>query len=118
MFRDRHHLVFDRVSWSSRPEAKRIREDKSLIVRLDRIDHDELHRHTVPVPLLGYHALVRTFKSYEPGDTPLESIENLMGSIEQAVNHPKAHPLERELGGLAVWALDLERPFIAEARYD
>lgn len=118
MFRDNHHLIFDRVSWTSRPEAKAIRENKSLIVRLDRAEHNELHKHCVAVPLLGYHALMRTNRLFEPQATPLASIENLMGSIEKAVDHPKAHPIERQLGELAVWALDLERPFIADKRYE
>jgi hypothetical protein len=118
MFRDKHHLIFDRVSWTSRPEAKKLRENPSLIVRLDRSEHSELHRHTVAVPLLGYHALVRTLRDYEPGATPLESVENLMATIEGVGNHPRAHPIEKSLTELAVWALDLERPFIADKQYE
>ena len=118
MFQDKHHLIFDRVSWTSRPEAKRLREDRSLIVRLDRSEHNELHRHAVAIPLLGYHALVRTLRDYEAGDTPLESVDNLMSTIEKVGQHPAAHPIEKKLSELAVWALDLERPFIADKRYE
>lgn len=118
MFRDNHHILHDRVSWTSRPEAKALREDRSLIVKLDRSEHNEIHRHTVAVPLLGYRALVRTRREYEAGNTPLESIENLMAAIEVAQKHPRAHPIERELAGLAIWSLDLVRPFVAEKRYE
>lgn len=38
-----------------------------------------------------------------------------MSSIEQSVNHPKAHVIEKHLADLAIWAIDLQRPFIGEA---
>lgn len=55
---------------------------------------------------------------YEPKDTPIKSVESLMLSIEQAANHPKAHIIEKHLAELAVWALDLQRPFIAGVEYN
>lgn len=118
MFQDRHHLLSPRQEWRLRPEAKALREDRSLIVRLDRSEHNEIHRHCPPVPLLGFYALQRVNKLYEPGDTPLESIENLMQSIEASAKHPRVHEIEKQLAGLAVWSLDLQRPFIADKRYE
>lgn len=113
MYRDNHHLLFSRQEWSLRPEAKALRENKSLIVNATRAEHEELHRNCPAVPLLGYSALVRVLCDYEPGNNQLESIENLMRSIDKAGSHPKAHPVEKKLSELTVWALDLQRPFIA-----
>ena len=117
MYRDKHHLIFDRVSWSSRPEARALRNEPSLALHLPRPEHELIHSNCPAIPLLGYHGLVRTLKYYEPGDTPFESVSNLMGAIEQSTQHPAVHPIERDLAELAVRALDLERPFILGKGY-
>lgn len=112
MFQDAHHIIHERKEWSLRPEAKSIRETPSLIVRMDRSEHNEIHRNCPAIPLLGYHALVRTRQAFEEGDSPLESMENLMTAIEAASKHPKANTIEKHLAELAVWAIDLQRPYI------
>ena len=114
MFRDAHHSLFNRQEWSMRPEAKKLRETPTLITKMERSDHDLIHRHCPPVPLLGYYALVRTLHTFQEGDNSLESIENLMRAIEKSSTHPKTHEIERRLSDLAVWSLDLQRPFIAD----
>lgn len=115
MFKDRHHIIHGRREWEARPEAKSIRETPSLIVRMDREDHTELHRNCPAIPLLGYHALMRTRQLYEENENPLKSMENLMTAIEKASTHPKTHPVEKGLAELAVWAIDLQRPYIKGA---
>lgn len=115
MFRDAHHIIHENKEWSLRPEAKSIRETPSLIVKMERGDHNELHRNCPAIPLLGYHALIRTRKTFEVGDNPIQSMENLMRSIEEASNHPKAHGVEKSLAELAIMAIDLQRPFISAA---
>lgn len=115
MWRDSHHILHNKQEWSLRPDAKSLREHQSLIVPLHRSEHNEIHKHCPAVPLLGYHALQRTFAMYEPSHTPVESMDNLMKAIEHAANHPKAHIIEKHLAELAIWAVDLQKPFIAEA---
>lgn len=115
MWRDSHHLIFNKQEWSLRPDAKTLREQPSLIFSLSRSEHNEIHRNVPAVPLLGYHALQRTLAMYEAGDTPIQSIDNLMTAMEHAANHPKAHIIEKHLAELAIWAVDLQKPFIAEA---
>lgn len=115
MFKDAHHIIHENREWSLRPEAKSIRETPSLIVKIDREEHNELHRTCPAIPLLGYHALIRTRKTFEVGDNPIQSMENLMRSIEEASNHPRAHEVEKHLAELAIWAIDLQRPFVSAA---
>lgn len=112
---DRHHIVHERREWSLRPEANFIRESPGLILPIEREAHNELHRNCPAVPLLGYHALLRTRSLFEEGDDQLQSTEHLMTAIEQASKHPKAHIIEKHLAELAVWSLDLQRPYIADA---
>lgn len=113
---DRHHILFNRQEWSLRPDALSLRENPALIATMDRQVHNELHDHCPAVPLLGHHALLRTLNFFESSPDQLESMDNLMKSIEQASNHPKAHIIEKHLAELAVWSIDLQTPFVADAR--
>jgi len=113
MFKSRHHEVYNGLEWSLRPDAKAIRENPALIKRMYWEQHQEIHAHTVAVPLLGFYALQRTRKLFEPQSTHLGSLENLMSSIETAAMHPRSHDIESQLALLAIDALDLQRPFIA-----
>lgn len=112
--RDKHHILYERRPWTHRREAEQLREMPSLIPSIDREAHNELHRHCPPVPLLGYHALLRTLSTYEPSDDPLGSIGRLQLAMESAAEHPKAHPIERQLAYLAIHAVDLQVPYIKE----
>lgn len=113
-YEDNHHILFNRQEWELRSESKLLRQTPSLIPRLDREVHEELHRACPAVPILGYYALFRTLRSFEESDDTLESVDSLMFAIEAAGNSPKAHPIERSIGELAVQAIDLQRPFIRE----
>lgn len=109
---DRHHIVHNRLEWSSRPESSAIRETISLIPRMDRAAHDELHRNCPPIPLLGFHALQRTLSDFHPTHDTFESMDALMKSMEYASHHPKAHPIEKQMALLAIQAVDLQRPYV------
>lgn len=107
---DRHHILHDRVEWTARPEARALRESPSLVPRIDRDLHDYLHQQTPTVPLLGYHALIHIRRDFEPvpGNT-IKSLDNLMGAIDKAGRHERAHPIESDIALLAVECLRLQR---------
>lgn len=113
--RDRHHILHNRQEWTLRPQAERLRETPQLVPLIDREVHEEIHRECPVVPLLGYHALNRVNGVFRPVkfDT-LKTIDNLLLSIDYAVDHPKAHPLERQLGQLVIATIETQRPFIAD----
>ena len=77
--------------------------------------HERIHRECPAVPLLGYYALVRTLRDFEPNPNPLKSMDSLMLAIEGSTEHPRVHPIEKQLGLLAVQAIDTQRPYIREA---
>lgn len=106
---DRHHLLHTRSDWTSNPTAKRLRDTPQLVPRIDRELHNEIHRQAPAVPLLGYYALVRVRRDFEPAGKAWESVESLMSIIEDASHHPKSHPIEGQLAMLAVQALDIQR---------
>lgn len=110
---DSHHILFPRQEWELRPDAKNIRRSPLLIPRMNREVHNELHQNCPPVPLLGYYALQRILRDFHPQVTTLTTMDNLMEMIETS-NGPRTHAIERHMAELAVWAIDLQRPFIAE----
>lgn len=109
---DRHHINFGRREHELRAESRMIRETPSLIPLMERGAHTELHKHCPAVPVLGYHALMRVARDFDPSPDTFESLENLMFAIESAARHPRMHELERRMADIAIESLDLQRPFI------
>ena len=111
---DRHHILHTRVDWEARKESGLLRRMNSLIVPIDRLSHNEIHKECPSVPVLGHYAVLRTLRDYLPGNDAMESIDNLLFSMEDAIDHPRMHPLERTLGELTMQAIELQRPFIQD----
>ena len=110
-----HHILHERVAWDSRKESKSLRDTHSLIPRIDRKLHDELHQACPHVPLLGSYALQHVRREFEPTGNTLQDMDGLMNAIESASRHPKAHEIERNLAEFDISAIDLQRPFIRYA---
>jgi len=106
-----HHSVFERVAWQSSNEALRIRN--SIITPTPIALHQELHRECPPVPLLDHTSLVQAERAYRPANDPIQSIDRLIGAIETTTK--RGHPVSREVGFLAMEALEVQKPFIIEA---
>ena len=114
---ERHHLLFNRFAYESNTDLRAMREDRRLIVPLDHDTHKELHERVSHVPPVSYHIARRAlinFKEYNPADNPIHDIDNLQFSIQEAIRHPRADLIEREVGELAIYALDIQKPFIQE----
>jgi len=109
---DRHHIMFPAQEWSLRPEAKKIRSTPALIPKIDREDHNEIHRHVPFVPMLGYYALRRVASDFYPQRTTLATIDELLFSMESAKGHPKSHPIETAQIELSMQALEAERDLL------
>lgn len=111
---NRHHILYHAKEWSLRPYAKSMRETPSLIPNMDRLVHEELHMNCPPVPLLGYYALEKTRSNFNPTGNTLDDMDGLMSAMEKSTRWERFHPLERELAGLAIEAIELQRPWVKE----
>lgn len=111
---DGHHIFNTKGQWTSSAEAASLRNQPSLIPKIDREVHNELHANCPAVPLLGYHALMRVNKEFYPQRNTLDSIDDLLLAINSAAKHEKAHHIERSLAQLAAHAIELQIPFIRE----
>ena len=109
---DKHHVIHERRLHSARPELKKIRNTPSLIPLIDRDTHEALHRNCPAIPVLSYQAIVRTLGAFDPTEDTIQTIGRLQGAVEYAVDHPKAHPIERDLGQLVIQSLELQKPFL------
>lgn len=112
--RDAHHILHEKYSWNSRPESAALRAEPTLIPTIPRRIHNEIHHHVPAVPLLPLHGLMRVWSRFEPGNNTMQSVDNLMMSIEQSTKHPKMRNIERDLCHLAVRAIDLQRPYLRQ----
>lgn len=112
-YQDKHHVLHHARDWLTRKPAEALRENEWLIPPLDRDVHEDLHRAVPAVPLLGYHALVRTANDFtpHPGDY-LRSMDEFIKSVDRAIHHRLTKPLEAELGMLTMRAVELQKPFI------
>jgi len=115
---DKHHLLWPRREWTLRPEARKIRETPSLIHRIDREVHDYIHESTPGVPLLGFYTLRSVLEYFDPVGHPLNDIDWLCLSIDHATKSHPTHPIERDLGGLAIEVLTMQKNIILDGYVD
>lgn len=116
---DRHHILFDRVSWTASKVRSSLRNNQWLVPPITRETHENIHRAIEIVPTLDHHTLTRVQREFEPvpGDY-VASAENLCEAIDLATLNRQASKLQRELGGLAVYAIEIQLPFIREEYTD
>lgn len=112
--KDCHHLLNTARQWNAEPIGKKLRENGSLIFRIDREVHEELHREVPPVPLLGHYALLGTIQRYQPSYDPTKDLDALCLAMDKTVRGSRFNPIERELAGLAMEVIQLQKPFIYE----
>lgn len=110
--KDVHHIMHPKRVYEVYPQSLYIR--KSLLVRgMPRHLHELLHLNTSPVPLLGYYALQRVATDIDSYyDNPLDGIDDFCFAVENANQHPKCKPMERQLGELAIATIREQIPFI------
>ena len=111
---DRHHVLFNKREWESRPQYKELRQNSGLIIPIDRDVHNELHRSVSQVPVLGYYGILAVQKEFYRGRTHLDTLDNLMFALERASEHGRLSDLDKGLASIALQAVDIQRPFIVE----
>lgn len=107
-----HHTLHYGKEWSLRKESKSLMEHPALIQNMHFELHTALHDECPGVPVPNFHTVQRAKSLWIPGHNILESIDSLAMAFEDAIHHPKAHPIERRLGELTIDALLLQRPFL------
>lgn len=114
---DRHHVLFDRLSWTTRPQARMLRSYPMLIPALDRDVHEALHKECPPVPVLGYYALSQAQREFSCKGNTIDSMDALMQTIDRISQNPRNHEIDRQLCQLAIHAIDLQKVFVHEGQY-
>lgn len=112
----RHHILHEASAWSSRPDARILRQTPALIPKLDREVHTELHNECAPVPLLGSYALREVAQGFSTTNNTQRDIDQLLLLIEQTRRQPKARSIEKRLAMLTIHAIELQRPYLWQGR--
>lgn len=111
---DRHHVLFNKREWESRPQYKELRQNAGLIVPIDRDIHNEIHRNVSQVPILGYYGIMAVHREFFRGRTHLDTVDNLLFAIEKAAEYPRLSELDRNLARIALQAVEIQKPLIIE----
>lgn len=108
-----HHILHHAKQHEATPDNHWLRTKAlGMMALLDVDTHDELHANCPGVPPLDVWTAQRARRLYEPSRNPLVAMVNYMRAVEEAAKHPRTHEVEKSLSELAVWAVDLQRPYI------
>lgn len=113
---NRHHILFYRREWARSNASRNLRGLKALIPHIDDSVHNELHdffrEKDLHVPILGAQTIQIVSELYDATGDPLENIDRLLSSIEKATHSPAN--TNKELAERAIYAIELQIPFIKE----
>lgn len=111
---DKHHVLFNKREWESRPQYKELRENDGLIIPMDREIHNELHRSITQVPVIGYYGIMAVQKEFYRGRTHLDTVDNLLFALESTESHPRLSDIDKSMANIALRSIYLQRPFIVD----
>lgn len=112
---DNHHILSYRAQWDAMIATAALRAMPGLIALGPRPIHDETHRAVEYVPPLSIHIAQHTYNYYEDvPDDNLQSMDNFMMAVERATKHRRATPVEIEIAKMAISAVDLQKPYVAQ----
>ena len=116
-FLDDHHLVFPGRVHNVYEPSKAIRA--SLLARdMPRDMHEELHKHTAPVPLMGYYALMRVASNMDGEyNNIVRGVDDFSFGVEKANAHPRALPDEIAVNELALKVVRGQLDFLRDSGY-
>ncbi|RTL04868.1 hypothetical protein EKK58_09600 [Candidatus Dependentiae bacterium] len=112
---DQHHMLFYRKAYDSMEETRLMRRDDRLIIPLDVLTHQALHKEVSCVPPPSIHlarAAMQEFQDFSKSKDYLVNIDNFQKSIDRASKLYKMREIEKHIGQLIIHAIDLQKPFI------
>jgi hypothetical protein len=109
---NRHHLLFERTAHSANVYNKTLRNSMGLVALIDVEAHKELHRSCPPVPPLSPYVAQRARNLYIPSPHPLRGIDGYLTAVQEAVQHPSTHEIERRMAELTMQAVEIQKPFV------
>lgn len=110
---EKHHLLYYRQYHEANTDNRYMRQRAlGMIALLDPDTHDALHAAVPGVPPLDIFTAQRVRRSYEPHPNPLQGIDNWLRAVEDALDNPKSHHVEKQVGYMSMHAMELQKPFI------
>lgn len=119
MYKDGHHVLFERRLWEANQPGKELRSKPGLLVPMWRDYHEALHKEVDFVPPFPYKMGQAVLSLYRDNpDNHRQSIDNFLFATEEVIQRPKTSHLERTLGYLILDAVEMQVPFMREGGID
>jgi len=112
---EKHHVLYPKRIWRANKETQDIRSNTWLLPALDSDVHNDLHREVAAVPTPPFNMARFILKEFVPiKDDYVATVHSLMGTIEEAIHHPRVRTIEYQLGDLIIHSLEAQLPYIKE----
>lgn len=111
---ERHHLLWPKKLHEIQAPNRELRQLNTSMGYLDHDSHTALHQAISGVPVFSYQIALGALKHLDTlnyTENPIERLEQLQTSLEVSMLQPRADRIERELSELAIYALELQKPF-------
>ena len=110
-----HHTLFTKATWESQASTRSLRNNQWLIMPLEEQTHRELQTDIPTVPVLSFNSGQNVLKNFRPvAGNYIASLFALIEAITDSNRHPKATPIEKQLGALTINALELQLPYLQD----
>lgn len=114
MTMSRHHLLFEKANWNATEPGRKLRITPSLIPRIDRDVHTELHDNTASIPVLGHSAMLGVLMRFHPTGDTLKDMDYFALALDRATKTPRAHQSERDIAGIAIEEFLSQKQYVIE----
>jgi hypothetical protein len=81
---------------------------------MDALVEQTLHQQNPTIPVIDSITAQHVLREFHPTRNYISSVYGLMTSIETALRHPKAKPIQKRLGELTVYGLELQLPYLRD----
>lgn len=111
---DRHHLLFERNNWDATAPGRTLRATPSLIPKLDREVHEQIHRDIPSIPILGHAAMLAIRMRFNPTGDTLRDMDGFALAYDRATKSPRSHQAERDIAGIAIEQFLKQKAYVME----
>ena len=112
-----HHARFPRVLHTADPINEAIREHPNNKFPLWLPAHEETHRRLIYTPPFPRAIGEQVLRHLELGADPGDKVDAFVYAVERAMRHPRTTPFDRQLGDLAITAMEIQRPLLISGEY-
>lgn len=110
-----HHIMFTDATHSSQESSNKVKGNQWLKPPLYDEPHAALHEAIPTVPVLDHITAQYVEREFEPiPGNYFRTVDSLLFAMQAAKNHYRHNTIQYHLTGLAMMAIDMQRPYVQE----